>query len=62
MKNNNIQFVVASGNQYFQLRSFFPNIMKDIVFVAENSAYIGNKHNDVFVAKLEGSDVKKLLK
>lgn len=34
-----IQFVVASGNQYFQLKSFFKKY-PDIIFVSENGALI----------------------
>ncbi|MFD1433105.1 Cof-type HAD-IIB family hydrolase [Lacticaseibacillus yichunensis] len=34
-----IQFVVASGNQYYQLRSFFKDYAETI-YVAENGAYI----------------------
>ncbi|ETY75393.1 Cof-type HAD-IIB family hydrolase [Lactiplantibacillus fabifermentans] len=33
------QFVVASGNQYFQLTSFFP-AYPDLIYVAENGALI----------------------
>lgn len=39
MKTKGIRFVVASGNQYYQLRSFFPEIEHEIAFVAENGAY-----------------------
>ncbi|MDW4012250.1 Cof-type HAD-IIB family hydrolase [Staphylococcus saprophyticus] len=34
----NIKFIVASGNQYAQLRSFFPDKVDNITFVAENGA------------------------
>ncbi|MBU7562848.1 HAD family hydrolase [Pediococcus ethanolidurans] len=34
-----IRFVVASGNQYFQLKSFF-KAYADTIYVAENGAYI----------------------
>lgn len=40
MQEKRVRFVVASGNQYFQLRSFFPDIYKSITFVAENGANI----------------------
>ena len=33
-----IEFVVASGNQYYQLISFFPELKDRISFVAENGA------------------------
>ncbi len=36
-----IRFVVARGNQYFQLRSFFPD-HPDILYVAENGALIAD--------------------
>lgn len=38
--NHDIQFVVASGNQYFQLKSYFPGKESDIIFVSENGALI----------------------
>ncbi|MCI2170806.1 Cof-type HAD-IIB family hydrolase [Schleiferilactobacillus perolens] len=39
MRARGIRFVVASGNQYYQLRSFF-NDDPDIVYLSENGAYI----------------------
>lgn len=39
MQERGIRFVVASGNQYFQLRSFFPD-QDGIIYVAENGAYV----------------------
>ncbi|GCF94043.1 hydrolase [Enterococcus florum] len=40
LKEQDIRFVVASGNQYYQLRSFFPDDYSEIAFVAENGANI----------------------
>ncbi|WP_125704941.1 Cof-type HAD-IIB family hydrolase [Lacticaseibacillus daqingensis] len=40
MQAQGIQWVVASGNQYYQLRSFFEDY-PDTLYVAENGAYIG---------------------
>ncbi len=40
MKQQGIHFAVASGNQYWQLRSFFPEIAHEIGFVAENGAWV----------------------
>ncbi|EOV8837726.1 Cof-type HAD-IIB family hydrolase [Cronobacter dublinensis] len=40
LKQQGIKFVVASGNQYYQLISFFPEIKDDIAFVAENGALV----------------------
>lgn len=40
LKEKGIKFVVASGNQYYQLISFFPEICHDIAFIAENGALV----------------------
>lgn len=61
MKEEGIRFVVASGNQYYQLRSFFPEIQKELTFIAENGAFIVDQDQELFVAKLEEDDVKKVI-
>ncbi len=43
-KQRKIRFVVASGNQYFQLKSFFKTY-PDTIYVAENGAYIRDQQN-----------------
>lgn len=53
MRSKNIKFVVASGNQYFQLRSFFPDLHQQITFVAENGANIILEGNPFYHAKLD---------
>ncbi|WP_346401766.1 HAD hydrolase family protein, partial [Listeria monocytogenes] len=35
-----IKFIVASGNQYYQLKSFFPGKDEELFYVAENGAVI----------------------
>ena len=47
MKMNNIHFVVASGNQYFQLISFFDQ-RDEMSFVAENGGYIVDKGVELY--------------
>lgn len=44
MMNRNIKFIVASGNQYAQLRSFFPKYENEMTFVSENGALIFEKN------------------
>ena len=61
MKELGIRFVVASGNQYYQLRSFFPTIQHELTFIAENGAYIVDQGEEVFVAKLEDIEVQKVI-
>ncbi|MFO5794033.1 HAD hydrolase family protein, partial [Klebsiella pneumoniae] len=48
MREQNIRFVVASGNQYYQLISFFPEIAHQIAFVAENGGWVVSGNEDVF--------------
>lgn len=61
MKQQGIRFVVASGNQYYQLRSFFPEIHQELSFIAENGAYIVDQGVDSFVAKLADTDLALVL-
>ncbi|MBK4714806.1 MULTISPECIES: Cof-type HAD-IIB family hydrolase [Tenebrionibacter/Tenebrionicola group] len=48
MKEQGIRFVVASGNQYWQLISFFPEIASEIAFVAENGGWIVCEGEDLY--------------
>lgn len=48
MKERGIRFVVASGNQYYQLISFFPDIADEIAFVAENGGWVVSAGEEVF--------------
>ncbi|HBU8849654.1 Cof-type HAD-IIB family hydrolase [Citrobacter sp. Cs237] len=52
MKARGIRFVVASGNQYYQLISFFPEIANEIAFVAENGGWVVSEGEDVFNGEL----------
>ncbi|WP_210618354.1 Cof-type HAD-IIB family hydrolase [Mammaliicoccus lentus] len=61
MKNSGCQFVVASGNQYYQLRSHFPNYYNEISFVAENGALVKDKEEVIFSANISSKAVKKVL-
>jgi len=46
MLKNKIQFVSASGNQYYQLKDFFKDF-PETLFVAENGALVGS-HKQIF--------------
>ncbi|MEX3018730.1 Cof-type HAD-IIB family hydrolase [Kluyvera sp. STS39-E] len=48
MKQRQIRFVVASGNQYYQLASFFPEIVEEIAFVAENGGWVRDAGEDIY--------------
>lgn len=61
MIQQNIKFVVASGNQYYQLKSFFPEIAKDISFVAENGALIISEEEELFCGQMSDELVTDIL-
>ncbi|HEY3590574.1 MAG TPA: Cof-type HAD-IIB family hydrolase [Buttiauxella sp.] len=52
MKEQEIRFVVASGNQYYQLISFFPEIAHEISFVADNGGWVVSEGKDMFNGEL----------
>lgn len=52
MQQRGIEFVVASGNRYYQLISFFPEIREQISFVAENGALVYEHGTQLFHGEL----------
>lgn len=52
LQEKKIQFVVASGNQYAQLKSFFPDTYQEMTFVAENGAFIIEKGKELFAENI----------
>ena len=52
LQQQGIEFVVASGNQYYQLISFFPEIREQISFVAENGALVYEHGQQLFHGEL----------
>lgn len=60
MKKHNIKFVVASGNQYFQLKSFFDN-PEELSFISENGGYIIDKDKELFAVEINKDSYHKIL-
>ena len=52
LQQRGIEFVVASGNQYYQLISFFPEVAHEIAFVAENGGWVVSAGEDVFNCRM----------
>ncbi|WP_455427498.1 Cof-type HAD-IIB family hydrolase [Dryocola sp. LX212] len=61
MKAQGIRFVVASGNQYFQLKSFFPDIDREISFVADNGGWVVSEDKDIFNAELSRQEYNTVI-
>lgn len=62
MQENDVKFVVASGNQYDQLKSFFPEYHKEMSFVSENGANIIVEGKYFYNAKIKIDKVIEVLK
>ncbi len=56
-----IKFIVASGNQYYQLKSFFPGKDDTITYVAENGAIIGDQTGIQSVAQFSNELIASLI-
>lgn len=61
IKRQGIRFVVASGNQYYQLISFFPEIAHEIAFVAENGGWVVSEGEDIFNGELTKADFQTVV-
>ncbi|BCE07596.1 hypothetical protein RSC2_01201 [Bacillus paralicheniformis] len=61
LKARGIKFVVASGNQYDQLKSFFPSIENEIAFVSENGAYVIDSGKEIFSSEMSKETIKKVI-
>lgn len=54
-----IQFVVASGDQYFQLKSFFKPY-PDIIYIAENGAFIRGRQKTYALHQYKAAAIKEI--
>ena len=55
------QFVIASGNQYWQLRDYFPGYDEELSFIAENGAYVKDHDEVVYAGAMEHDVVLRTL-
>jgi len=61
LKQRGIRFVVASGNQYYQLLHYFPEIHQEIAFVAENGAYVVDAGQEIHCGQFSEQQVARIL-
>ncbi|EIC85330.1 Cof-type HAD-IIB family hydrolase [Serratia sp. M24T3] len=61
LKQRGIHFVVASGNQYYQLVHYFPEIHKEIGFVAENGAYVVDAGEEIHCGQFSKAEIARIL-
>lgn len=60
MIKNDIHFVVASGNQYFQLISFFDH-PEELTFISENGGYIVKEGKEIFSVEINDEVYHKII-
>lgn len=61
MKKAGCKFVVASGNQYYQLRDIFPYHHHELAFVAENGAFVKDGDDVIFTADMQKETVNYVI-
>ena len=61
MTSAGCRFVIASGNQYYQLRDLFPECHEELAFVAENGAYVKDRNDLIFSADIPKSIVWEVI-
>lgn len=61
-KENDIHFVVASGNQYYQLKSFFDDYQDELTYACENGAYIVDNKEAIFHTDISKENVNIITK
>ncbi|HFX6226069.1 Cof-type HAD-IIB family hydrolase [Acinetobacter nosocomialis] len=61
LKQNNIHFVVASGNQLAKLVTYFPEINHEIAFIAENGAHVVDAGQELSFAHLSKEQFIEIL-
>ena len=61
MQDAGCQFVVASGNQYYQLRDLFPGYYDELSFVAENGAFVKDRKDLLFTANMPKETVHEVV-
>lgn len=62
LKAKGIQFVAASGRQYFSIISKLEAIKKDLIVVAENGAYVVANDQELYVNAFQPKDVLNFIK
>ncbi|WPC76073.1 Cof-type HAD-IIB family hydrolase [Vibrio porteresiae] len=60
LKDQGIEFIVASGNQYYQLVSYFPEVANEISFVAENGALLYLHGEEIFHGEMTEEALDKV--
>lgn len=61
LKERGIVFAAASGRQYYSMAQLFAPIKRDMIFIAENGAYVCCRGQDIRLNVMERDQVVKLV-
>lgn len=61
-EENGIKFVAISGNQYYQIRTFFEGYTDKIAIVGDNGAFFVDNNKELRVESIPNDVVEKILK
>ena len=61
MEAKGVQFVVASGRQYYTLVEEFAHLQHNIAFIAENGGFIKQNGHELVMNPMKAIDAKKLI-
>lgn len=61
MVEKDIRFIVASGDQYYFLRSLFPRVADQLAFVAENGVLTIDRGEEVHCGRLAMTDAQAVI-
>lgn len=60
LKEKDIKFVVASGNQYYRLFQKFIPLSEQMYFIAENGSFIAKGATELYCNVIEDDNIKKI--
>lgn len=61
LRDRNVHVIVASGDQYENLRQYFPETFRHLTFVTENGAYVVEDDQALMTKTIEPSVVRSLI-
>lgn len=62
LKDKGVMFAAASGRQYASIRRLFEEVQNDIIFIAENGAYVVCRGMDMQEVPMERTAVEALIR
>ncbi|WP_282036010.1 Cof-type HAD-IIB family hydrolase [Saccharicrinis aurantiacus] len=61
LQNRDINFVIASGRPSYSLRHEFVNLKHNIIFIADNGAYIGTKPTASILGSIDFKEIECII-